>query len=172
MKLGDLLLHDGQHWIVRKYDLKRTHMSELLAASGQVKEIRFDADLKGEATVLSNPQTEWPFVVMQSRPSLGRLQYIARIIGPLATPTEEPLRLYVDWVASDPARMGGPVFFSPMLGLQSGNLLVAVHEKGRSRIDITAQFKTVKQRIAHVAVKPKPEKNAYTHLLDDAEFDE
>ena len=166
MKLGDLVTHLDRHWIVNRYDSKRTRLATLLAADGTQMEIPHDLDASGGLVVIANPAEQWPFVVMPEK--AGYRLYSIQFRGVF-------IEEVTGWVASDPTRAGGPVFFAPDTRLRYGEMLlvryVGVNRRAVSniRVDIPRDFGTVQQRVAKAA-KPKPalvEKNAFTRILDD-----
>lgn len=172
MRLGDLVRYLDQHWLVSRYDPKRTRSATLLAASGSTLEVPFDHDALGGLVVVANPSRDWPFITVPPRNG-----YVVDTISFQG----QPLEPFTQWVASDPTRPGGPVFLAPDPRLRYGEALliqyVPVQRTGTGsrravilRVDITKDFGTVRQRVARVeAARPKVEekKNAFTRLLAD-----
>lgn len=165
MKLGDLVLHLDRHWMVSRYDAKRTRTATLLAADGTQVEVPHDLDSVGGVTVVANPSADWPFIMVPPKNGfrISSIRHEGRVLTP-----------FVEWIASDPSRMGGPVFLAPSPALRYGvTLLVSSLAAGRpvttTRIDIPRDFGTVKQRAAKVAAaRPQlEERNAYTRVLSD-----
>lgn len=112
--------------------------------------------------------TGWPFSVIPAKAfKAGRIVEIKR--------RGVALRPLVDWVPSDMLRAGGSLFFNPDLKLQSGEVLVARHEKGfLARVPITKAFGTGKQRQKRKASpwKPAPPVTVYDRLTGDSPFDD
>jgi hypothetical protein len=161
VKLGDIVKREGAYWLVTRFDPKRTRTADLRSASGTVLTIPHN----GVVEVIANPSQDWPYVAAPLKPRLGPILSLAR------PPTMSPLALYRDWMPSEPSRAGGSIFLNPKLGLRHGDTLVAIHGSGgNSRIDIPATFGTVKQNKARVAAKPKPERNAFTRILEDKQI--
>ena len=170
MKLGDLVQHLDQHWIVSRYDPKRTRTATLLAADGHQTEIPLDLDAVGGVTIIANPSEQWPFVVMPEKNGckIASIMHQGVAIEPI-----------LGWVASDPTRTGGPVFLAPNPRLRYGETLIVrytgVGRKMASniRVDIPREFGTVKQRAARAdAARPKPDekKTAFDRLLSDKQI--
>ena len=164
MKIGDIVLYKNEHWMVRRCDPRRTKTATLVATTGRTMVVPYETDA---VLVLSNPSLEWPFVTIKERPNFGPLQSIVRLVGSVLAPVEQALTMYLDWVPSDPIRCGGPVFFSPKLGLRPGDMLLAICAKGRMRIIIPGNFQTVAKRVEQATPKPKQEMTAYDHLLGE-----
>jgi hypothetical protein len=167
MKLGDLVMHLDRHWIVSRYDPKRTRTAVLLAADGTQTEIPHDLDAIGGAQVIANPSEQWPFVVVPPKNGyvIAGISHAGVVIEPIT-----------GWVASDPTRTGGPVFLAPNPRLRYGETLlvrlqgIKRREISTKRVDIPREFGTVKQRTARAeAARTKPEEkaNAFSRLLSD-----
>jgi hypothetical protein len=167
VKLGDLVQHSDAYWLVTRYDPKRTRTATLLNAVGAVLEIPHDEAV----TIIANPSQDWPFVAAPLKPSWGPIN---RLVRPSLMETEPvELMLYRDWLPSEPARAGGSIFFNPNLRLQVGDYLLAKHANGKdSSVVIPANFGTVRQKQAQAASKPKPDRTAYSRLLDDDQFED
>jgi hypothetical protein len=158
VRLGDLVESSGIFWLVVRYDPKRTKTATLLSDTGTRVDLPFNAQVR----VIANPGEDWPFVASPVKPTWGPIQ---RLVVPHQ---ERELRLYEDWIPSEPERAGGSLFFNPKAGLQGGDLLLATHKNGKaSSIVIQAGFGTVKQKQAKMASKPKPVRNMFTVILDD-----
>lgn len=171
MKLGDLVRHLDRHWLVSRYDPKRSRTSVLLAADGTQLEIPHDLDASGGLVVIANPSQDWPFVTV-------REQNGYKISG--VSHGGVPLEPFIDWVAADPTRPG-PIFLAPSPGLRYGETLIVYLTGIRRRmatnirVDIPRDFGTVKQRAARAeAARPKPEekKNAFSRLLADDPYED
>ncbi len=171
VKVADLVWYKDQHWVVSRFDPRRTKTATLLATSGRVEEVRWDADVQGEVVVLAHPFTDWPFVTLKERPKFGPLRRVVRIKGPMSSPIEEDLAIYKDWVPSDPVRSGGPIFFSPALDLKAGEQLIVILERGRARLVVPSNFLTVANRVALSKPTEREAKTVFTHLLDDDTFE-
>lgn len=169
MKLGDLVLHLGRHWMVSRYDAKRSRTATLLAADGTQTEIPHDLDAVGGVTVIANPSADWPFIMVPPKNGwvLGDIRHEGRV-----------LTRFTEWVPSDPSRTGGPVFLAPNPAFRYGVTLLITYASstkrkapvgGTIRIDIPRDFGTVKQRAAKVAAaRPQlEERNAYDRILSD-----
>jgi len=168
VKVGDLVTHEAGFWIVTRHDPKRTRTATLRNAGGTAVEIPHDAKID----VVANPGDDWPFVAAPLKPKWGPITQLTRPspAGPAGTVT---LSLYQDWLPSEPARAGGSIFLNPNLRLMIGDYLLATHANGKaSSIVIPANFGTVRQRSARLASKPKPDRTAYTRLLDDDPFED
>ncbi len=165
MKIGDLVSHDNSFWLVTRYDPKRTRTATLLKQDGVAIEIPHDEPVE----VIANPGMDWPFVAAPLKPMWGPVTHLSR---PNRSGTLD-LVIYQDWLPSEPARAGGSVFLNPNLRLQVGDFLLARHTNGKSSsIVIPAHFGTVAQKLARKAAKPKPDRTAYTRLLDEDPFGE
>lgn len=162
MKLGDLVSRDANFWIVSRYDPKRTRTATLLDAHGATVEIPHDDKVE----IIANPSQDWPFVAAPLKPSWGA---VTRLVRPSPGGSDPvPLTLYRDWVPSDPVRAGGSIFLNPNLRLQIGDYLLATHANSKSSsLIIPAGFGTVAQKLARAAAKPKPDRTAYSRLLED-----
>lgn len=168
MKIGDLITRDGDYWLVVRYDPKRTRTSSILRADGVMQEIPHDEAVP----VVANPSLDWPFVAAPLKPKWGPVIHLSRPNRPVGASDFVELRLYRDWLPSEPARAGGSIFLNPELRLQVGDYLLARHREGHaSSVVIPANFGTVRQKQDRVAAtKPKAERTAYTRLLDDDHF--
>lgn len=166
MKLGDLVSYIDGFWVVTRYDPKRTRTATLRNATGTSIEVPHDESV----SVLANPSQEWPFIAAPIKPKWGPITTLVRP-SPSGTIT---LTLYQDWIPSEPSRAGGSLFLNPNLRLQIGDYLLATHANGTSSsIVISTAFGTVHQRQTRAAAKPKPDRTAYTRLLDDVDpFDD
>lgn len=167
MKLGDLVSHGNEFWVVVRYDPKRTRTATLLNRLGATEEIAHDAVID----IIANPGQDWPFVAAPVKPAWGPVTSLVR--PSFSSPEALVLTLYRDWLPSEPARAGGSIFLNPALRLQVGDYLLARHQNGKdSSIVIPANFATVRQKQARAAAKPKPDRTAYTRLLDDDPFED
>lgn len=112
--------------------------------------------------------TKWPFAVIPTKPfKSGRIIEVRRR-GVVLCPM-------VDWVPSDLFRAGGALFFNPVLGISTGELLVAQHERGlMTRVPITRAFGTGRQRQHRKANpwKPKALVTVYDRLMGRSPFDD
>lgn len=166
MKVGDLVAGYDGHWLVTRYDPKRTRTASLLNREGVALEVAHDDET---LTVIANPSENWPFVSAPIKPSLGH------VVG-LSRPTayvDNSLELYKDWMPSEPTRAGGSIFLNPDLGLRPGDYLNVKHSSGKmTGITIPHNFATVRQKQAQVATKPKAtaDKTAYTRLMGEDPF--
>lgn len=163
MKLGDLVRFEDQYWVVRRYDPKRTRTALLLDKDGRTREIPFDHPVQ----VIVNPGEAWPFITVKDNPAGQRIEGIARAVD--MEPV--PLRLYEDWVPSDPARPGGPIFLNPAMGLRTAETLIVTWRRGRSStVTVPAGLATVGARVARAeAARVRPEQEtSYNALLMDA----
>ncbi len=168
MKLGDLVAHENEFWVVARYDPKRTRTATLRRGDGTALEIPHDLEVR----VIANPGSEWPYVAAPIKPKWGPVVALTRP-SPSGPAGAVVLTLYQDWLPSEPSRAGGSIFLNPNLRLQVGDYLLATHTNGRSSsIVIPAHFATVHQRQARAAAKPKPDRTAYTRLLDDDPFED
>lgn len=163
MKVGDIVVFESRCWVVHKHDPRRTRTTILLAASGEIRQIPSDSDTQGNARVWCNPFTEWPFLILKEKPSLGRIRKVFRVVGRV----EVTLRRYLDWLPNDPLRCGGPLFLSPSLGLRLGEIVVVEHERGRSTGSISRAFLTLNQRKAKMAKPEDPQVTAFSQLMED-----
>ncbi len=165
MKLWDLVLYLDRHWVVRRYDPKRTRSATLIDSMGVQEDVAFNLDSSGNVKVLSNPPETWPFISVPVKPRKGRVIAVLRPVG--QTPVS--LVRFVDWMPADPVNSGGAVFLSPDLGLRMGDtVLVQYEDKTFARVTIPSSFGTVKQRTDKATPKTKPaQRTAYTQLLDD-----
>lgn len=166
MKRGDLVEHEGSHWIVQSYDARRLRVALLLKADGTTQEVAHDL----EVTVVANPSEEWPFLTVPEKPRWGRVTTVSRVERAGLV----PLTPFADWMLADPVRSGGSLFLRPGLGLVTGNILQVRFEKGVTNIPITPGFGTVAARVARVAVKkPLRPATVYDRLTsNDEDFDE
>lgn len=168
MRAGDLLemKHDNTRWIVRRV-LPKARIVQVLGADGSERELASNAEEVGDVVVLVNVPESWPMVAAPMKRNGGRVKEIRR---PRTVLKFDVLVPFVDWVASDPLREGGPIFFNPSLNVRPGEVMVAEHVRGTlSRITIPAKFGTVNQRVAVQDAKrapPRP-RDAFDVLLDD-----
>jgi hypothetical protein len=169
VKLGDLVRDGHEFWIVTRYDPKRTRTATLRNAAGTAVEVPHDSPM----TVVANPGQDWPFVAAPIKPKWGPITRLTWPSPPSSAAEGLVLSLYEHWLPSEPARAGGSIFLNPTLGLRVGDYLLATHGSGKSSsIVIPAHFGTVYQRQAARLAKPKPDRTAYTRLLDDDQFED
>jgi hypothetical protein len=170
MKLGDLISWRGQRWVVRSVD-RRARLASILGEDLRTDTVPYNLDQRtSEACqVICNPSEQWPFIAVGVKNNRGRLIRIDR-----AVPVPTPLRMWHDWLPSDPLRMGGgPVFFNPELRLGFSESLLATFETGLpGKIVTPPGFGTVRQRQSRAAVKPKEKKTAFDRLLDEDPYEE
>ena len=172
MKRGDLIRYTPpgglgpNFWLVHRVDSKRSRTAEIKSRSGHTLEIPHDS---ADVEVLANPSTDWPFVVIPEKARWGPVVLIERMIGP----TVHLLVSWEDYMLSDPARCGGPVFLRPnsQAPFQVGDALSIHHENARAvrvqRVTIPGNFATFRQRTARVKKEPVKERTSYDHLLAD-----
>lgn len=98
--------------------------------------------------IIANPPNDWPNATLAQRPKFGRLVGISR---PSLDGATNELRRFYDWVVANPLQPGGSVFFNPFLGLRHGDQLLAVYERGKSRIEIPRDFLSTAQKIARAS---------------------
>jgi hypothetical protein len=165
---GDLVQHEGRAWLVRRS--RENELSVTLQdAQGRNLEVTSDLDQTGVCQVVANPAAEWPFVVVRDNVKGKFMVRVSRTVGMSVV----PLTMYVDWVPSDPARPGGPVFLNPALGVRPAETLLISWQNGSSTsLHIPVHFGTVGQRIERAARKKPPEVTVYDRLLDDRFDDE
>src|SRR5271155_5346232 len=137
MRLGDLIEWGGQRWIVRR--VERSTRTAIIHDGDRGDVIPDDLDKRKpeECAVIANPGEDWPFATIAQRPKFGRLLQVLRpqLQG-------EPIELlrFRDWAIPEPTQAGGALFFNPLLGLGLGDMLLAVYERGRGRVQIPREF--------------------------------
>jgi hypothetical protein len=165
MRVGDLVqLPSGVMGVVRRLDTQiRTALIQVDMTS-KLEEVADDLDQVDErCAVVCTPSETWPYLKVPDRARLG--PFLKPAIGRRDGLHE--LELFKDWV---PTGIGKTVtlFLNPALGVRYGDVLTAIHQKGRARIDVPAGFGTVAQRVARPTQSKVPEKStAYDHLLGD-----
>lgn len=155
MKAGDLIEAEGRRWLVRNLD-RSTRSAILLSPTGEAASVADDLE-KSEpekCKVLCNPATQWPFVMVQVKPTFGQLR---QIVLPKPNGDEHVLVAFEHWVKPDMLQVGGAVFLNPDLRLGLGDMLVAVYERGRARVPIPRNFGTAKQRQARLVTAAPPQ---------------
>lgn len=151
MRLGDVVsLGEGRVGLVRRVD-RTTHLAHVLLHDGTLSEVpEFqDKERPGLCQVLSNPASEWPVIAAPVRNSMGPVVRVARV----TLEGERVFTPFLDWIASDPTRSGGSIFFRPDLGLRFGDVLLLGHrdrsgQVRSSRLAVPQVFGTVSQRKA------------------------
>lgn len=173
MKLGEVVRFQKKRWRVHSHS-QEFHTCVLASFDGEKVEVADDLDQGLELKVLYNP-SDWPFVSIPVKQTFGRIMKVTRARldlsgeGTSETLTLEPM---VDWIPGDFVRGGGSIFFNPKLGLKSGEVLVAVHQNGKTqRLPITRGFGSIKTRAKRVAEPEKPSNN-YQRILQDDVFGE
>ena len=155
----------GQHWMVHRYDPKRTRTATLVSAEGASTEVACKA-ANHDCLVLCNPSVDWPFLVIPERHALGPIKGFQLLREGKAN----PLTVFQDWVASDPLHPGGAIFFAPTLNLQYGETLLVERERGNRALRIPANFTTVQAKIQRAQKPVKTERTMYDRLLEDDEL--
>lgn len=160
MKVGDIVEYEGHRWRVYRAD-RHVKTVTLLRWDETIEEVALDDP---RAKVLWDP-SKWPFVAAKVNLKAGRFtELVLTRKGKTSS-----LRPYVDWVPSDQSRPGGSIFVNPLLGLQLGEVLVAVHANGtRVRIPITREFGTMKKRKQRQSALP--ERRELADYLDGEDF--
>lgn len=166
MRVGDLVEWQNQRWLVRSTD-REMRMARMVDVRDTVVDIPDDLPVS-ECHVLDHPSETWPFITLAARPKMGRLDHLER---PSLRGDPGILQAFYDWVVSDSLQVGGAVFLNPAIGLRIGDVLVAVYEKGRARVSVTAEFGTARQRQANAAPKDIQKRSAYDRLLK-GDFDD
>jgi len=165
VKLGDLIARDNDFWVVARFDPKRTRTATIRNAAGTAVEIPHDDIVE----VIANPSEDWPFIAAPIKAMWGPIVQLTRPNRPDAL----ELKLFRDWLPSEPARAGGSIFLNPSLHLGIGDYLLAKHTNGKSSsIVIPKNFGTVREKQARAASKPKPDRTVYTRLLDEDPFED
>jgi hypothetical protein len=165
VKLGDLIARENDFWVVARFDPKRTRTATIRNAAGLALEIPHDATVE----VIANPSEDWPFIAAPIKAMWGP---ITQLTQP-NRPEPQALRIFRDWLPSEPARAGGSIFLNPSLRLQHGDYLLATYANGKaSSIVIPKHFSTVREKQARAASKAKPDRTVYTRLLDDDPFED
>jgi hypothetical protein len=164
MRLGDLIDWAGRRWVVRR--IERSTRTAILHDGERTSEtVPDDLDkVKPEdCRVVCNPPDDWPFVAITQRPKLGRVVRIAKPQG--ANGETSDLVAFQDWVVADPAQPGGAIFFNPTLNLRLGDMLVAIYERGRARIQIPRDFLSTSEKVARSTVSSEaPRLSVYDRL--------
>lgn len=172
MKAGDLVEVEGKRWLVRNLD-RSTRSAILLSPTGEAAAVpdNLENSEPEKCKVICNPATQWPFVMVQVKPTFGQLR---EIVLPKPSGDEQQLIPFEHWVKPDMLQVGGAVFLNPDLRLGLGDMLVAVYERGRTRVPIPRNFGTAKQRQARSASTLPQVPNLYERLnaggaIDDDE---
>jgi hypothetical protein len=164
VRLGDLIEWGGQRWIVRR--MERATRTAIICDIGQRSEVlpdNLDTTKPGECQIIANPSDDWPFVTLAQRPKYGKLLRIARPdLGGAAT----DLVALQDWVMTEPTQPGGALFFNPMLNLRTGDMLLAIYERGRGRVQIPREFLSTAGKKARAEAPPDeaPRLSVYDRL--------
>lgn len=164
MRLGDLIDWAGHRWIVRR--IERATRTAIVHDGEQTSETipdDLDKTKPEECQVVANPANDWPFVSLAQRPKFGRLLKVSR---PSLQGTVTDLAPYREWVVADPAQPGSAIFFSPLLNLQTGDLLLATYERGSARVQIPREFLSTAEKMARAAAPPPeaPKLSVYDRL--------
>jgi hypothetical protein len=165
MKIGDLVSHSGDKWLVRSSD-KMTRTVVICNQKGDKKEVPVDMDLHTPdlLQVICNPGLQWNVLAVKVKSNAGPF---TKAEAPTSTKLR-PLANWVDWIPSDPFREGGSVFINPKFGLRTGDLVLLTHRNGsQSRMVVPGNFGTVARMKAAKAPIKKPEVTRFTHILDD-----
>lgn len=167
MQLGDLVSWERQHWMAVMLD-RATRTMTLLSESGTRIGVAANLDRSNRSgcVVIANPAKEWPCILHGQKRRLGRLVAIQRAQRLGAAVNN--LRAFHDYVLTEPDREGGgPMFFNPALGMEVGETLLALFERGTSKIVVPTSFSTLEARAAKAMAKPKELPTVYDRLMDD-----
>ncbi len=167
MQLGDLLEWEGRRWLAIMLD-RPTRTMTLLSESGTRIGVAMNLEQRRASgcVVVANPAKEWPCILHKQKKRLGKLVAIQRALRLGASVNN--LRAFYDWMLTDPDREGGgPIFFNPALGLDVGETLLALFERGTNKIVVPTSFSTLEARAAKAASKPKELPTVYDRLMDD-----
>jgi len=162
MKVGDLVEHEGQRWLVIKYD-REVRVVQAVNASGTRKEL---ADDSPDCQVIVNVPESWPTLAAPTKSGAG--PFVRLVIPALPGREDRVLEPWVSWIQADPIREGGSVFISPAAGLLPGVVLIATHRNGAlTRIQVPRTYATMAQKQAAAARPPVEPHNRFRHILDD-----
>lgn len=169
MKIGDLVQYQDKQWFVRFVDPRRSRTAHLLYTDGTSVEIPYDL-APPELTVLANPSTEWPFIMVPEKPRWGKVESVSRVTMQGLV----ELTPFQDWVLADPLRSGGGLFLRPGLRLRIGDQLHVRYVTGFAvTASVTAAFASVEARRAKSAKKAQEIRSTPTTfdrlLVDDEE---
>lgn len=139
--IGDIVRMANQLWVVARC---APRLVQLRNWAGITQKVLNDNNV---FSFVARPQDQWPFVAAPIRRTGGPVVRILR--------SETELTPIADWVPSGFNRSGGSIFFNPALKLRLGEVLVAHHKNGVSRIDVTPTFGTVRLRRKR-AEEPEP----------------
>lgn len=171
MRVGDVVTYQGKRWAVTL--LKTGRLCVLRTWEGEETEVpdTYEKDPESGLKVVAEPG-KWPFLTAPLRTKDGPLVRVTivrnsrqRELGPL-----------VDWAPSGMLRPGGPVYFSPELRLEQGEVLVATYRSGKmTRLTVNVGFASVKRRQqrARQANLPPVRRTVYDRLMaDDDDYED
>jgi len=170
MKVGDLVEWQERRWLAVVQD-RQARLTTLLGEDGTRVGVpsRLDQGVNRVCRVIDNPSENWPTILHKTKRRLGKLLAVQR--SERLGAAVNNLRPFYDWILSDPEREGGgPIFFSPALGLNSGEVLLALFEKGTDKIVIPVSFGTTRERASRANEAAKEPLTIYDRLLDDDHF--
>lgn len=164
MKRGDLVQIDEQRWLVCQ-----VVGTQALLANAEGKLARTLTSLP-RAKVLCNPTTDWPFVLVNSALSWGKLKVVGH---PQTNGTVVPLRPFEDWLWGEPLRTSGALYLNPQVGLKQFDTLTLQFEKHTSGVQVPKGFGTLGQRVARTKAPPADRRpTIYDRLLGGGGEDE
>lgn len=166
MQVGDLVLYQGQRWLVHRLD-KMTRTVFLYNQVGATAELPDMHDRLEPDTikVVAKPSLDWKVIPAPIKSGAGPFVKFT-VPGPLGRKARE-LRPWLDWIPSDPFRDGGSVFVRPGISLPSHTVVIFTHQNGvAARIKLPRILTTVAKTRAVPKVATVPE-NRFSRMLDD-----
>lgn len=164
MKRGDLVQIDERRWLVCQVT-----GTQALLVDTDGKFARALISLP-RARVICNPTLDWPFVLVRSALSWGKLKVVGH---PETNGTVTPLRPFEDWIWGEPLRTSGALYLNPRVGLKQFDSLTLQFEKHVSGTQIPKGFGTLGQRVARTKAPPPDRRpTIYDRLLGGADEDE
>lgn len=168
MKIGDIVAYWDKRWLVTT--ASEGHMYVLRTWSGEETEVPrlYDEQAASGLKIVARAGS-WPFIAAPIRTKNGAITRVAL----LREGRQWELTPLVHWAPSGMQRPGGPLFFSPDLHLQCGEVLIATYKSGKSaRLLVNTSFANVqtRKRKAELAQQPPARRTIYDRLMDDEDM--
>lgn len=163
MKAGDLVQLDGGRCLVLRLNAQ-TRMASLVTQDGRKIEIpdTLDVDSPDRMQILVHPPTEWAMIAAPTKRGTGPVVRV--VVPPRPRSGIRELAPWIEWIAADPVREGGPLYFSPTVGLGKGDTLIATFRSGYvARITVPMKYGTVADRKSKTVTtfEPQPERTRF-----------